>query len=168
MRSSLVIVAMVASVLVVSGCAGQSAAAREPRPSPPAPPDLNTPEAAVRSYLEWTTYAYRMANSDLATRTMSPAEEVRVDSYVENNKEQGQILDQRLTSIAFGKSTLQGKARVIVPAHEVWEYRYLSLLEVPASPLYTASYDTTYTLVSQVPGRWVVDGVEAKALGEIK
>jgi hypothetical protein len=109
-----------------------------------------------------------MANSDIATLTMGPREEVRVNSYAQMNKEQGRVLDQKLVLIKFGTPKIKDN-QATIPAHEEWEYRYLGLAdEKPTSPLYKASYDTTYTVVSMTKGRWVVDNVEAKALGEVK
>jgi hypothetical protein len=166
-------IATVASMGLV-GCAGgttrQGSAAQSvsPRPSAPASPNLTTPEDAVRSYLDWTSYAYRMANSDVATLTMGPREEVRVNSYTQMNKEQGRVMDQKLVLIKFGTPKTKDN-QAIVPAHEEWEYRYLGLAdEKPTSPMYKASYDTTYTVITVTKGRWVVDNVEAKALGEVK
>ena len=157
-------------VLLLTGCTQPSAPAPTavPRPAPPAAADLRSPKAAVRSYLAWTAYGYRIANSDVATPTMGPAEEVRVNSYVEMNKEQGRLIDQQLVSMTFGQGSLEGTTATL-PAHERWRYRYLSLAdEKPQSAFYTATYDTTYTVVSAAPGRWVVDDVQAKALGTVK
>jgi hypothetical protein len=136
--------------------------------SKPKPWVLTTPESAVRSYLDWTSYAYRIAQSDVATPTMSAAEEVRVDSYVQLNIEQSRVIDQVLGSITFGKQSHEG-TKTLVPATEKWTYRYVSIetagkvLEGP----YSASYETTYTVVKS-PAGWVVDSVEAKASDEVK
>jgi hypothetical protein len=134
----------------------------------PAPWDRSTPEAAVRSYLDWTTYAYRMVNSDLATQTMSAEEEVRVSSYVQLNKEAGKLINQRLVSLDFGKASKEA-TRSLVPTRESWEYSYLSIGALKSlTPTYTASYEVTYTVISPKKGIWVVDSVAAKPLGEVK
>src|SRR5574340_859099 len=64
----------------------------------PAPQDLSTPESAVRSYLDWVSFAYRMANSDIPTATMTPEEGVRVDSYIQLNRTEGKGIEQSLTA----------------------------------------------------------------------
>ena len=135
----------------------------------PEPWDLTTPESAVRSYLDWMSYAYRITESSAATPTMSAEQEVRVDSYVQYNLQKSQILDQTLKSITFGKPSVEGTT-ALLPAKEKWTYRYVSIKEVGktlAGP-FTASYDTTYTVVKNKKGGWVVDTVAVKALGDVK
>ena len=66
----------------------------------PAAPDLSAPLAAVGAYLDWTSFAYRMANSDLASITATPYENVRIDSYIQLNREKGQGLEQALSSFS--------------------------------------------------------------------
>jgi hypothetical protein len=135
----------------------------------PASPNLKTPEAAVRSYLDWTTYAYRTGQSPVAAPTMSSSEGVRVDSYVQYNIEKGRLLDQTLTSLTVGKSSVEG-TRTLVSVKENWTYSYVStasgnkVLEGP----YTAAYDVTYTVIKTASGTWVVDSVDAKAKGTVK
>lgn len=122
----------------------------------------------MESYLAWTAWAFTMANSDLATPTMTPDEEVRVNSYVQLNKERQRVIDQRLTALKFGDVTVEA-TRAIVPASESWEYRYLSIDgKSVVTPTYTARYETTYTVLAVAPNRWLVDSVEAKALDELK
>jgi hypothetical protein len=136
--------------------------------SKPKPWVLTTPESAVRSYLDWTSYAYRTTQSDVATPTMTGPESIRIDSYIQLNIEQYRLIDQVLLSIAFGKAKATGTSAVLT-ATEKWVYRYISIqtagkvLEGP----YAASYETTYTLAKSAKG-WIVDKVEAKALGEVK
>lgn len=135
----------------------------------PAPWNLKTPESAVRSYLDWVTYAYRIGQSGVATLTMSATEEVRVDSYNQYNLEKSRLLDQTLKSITFGKVS-SGATSTLLPAKESWTYSYLSVAEgnkVIGGP-YSADYDTTYTLVKNDKGGWVVDSVAAKARGTVK
>ena len=162
----------VASLLLLGGCAARPATSQAPDwpiapPARPTAPDLSTPEATVRSYLAWTAYAYRTGVSEVASSTMSDDESVRVDSYVELNKEQGRTIDQQLISIKFWAASHEG-THTVVPAHEVWRYRYLKPDGSAAlSPVYTIRYDTTYTVVPD-GGRFVVDRVDAKPLGAVK
>jgi hypothetical protein len=135
---------------------------------PPAAPNLTTPLDAVKSYLVWTTYAFRIANSDVATMTFSGDEEVRVNSYIQLNEQASKIIDQRLVKFTPGKVSVEG-TRAVMPAKEDWSYRYLSLVGTkPLTPFYSVSYDTTYTLIRTAPKRWLVNSVEATAYGEVK
>ena len=135
----------------------------------PQPWVLTSPESAVRSYLDWVSYAYRITESSVATPTMSDKQEVRVDSYVQYNLEKSQILDQSLLSITFGQPSA-GATSTILPAKEHWSYRYVSLDQVGKTLRgpFTADYETTYTVVKNKKGDWVVDSVQAKAIGQIK
>ncbi|MCE5204139.1 MAG: hypothetical protein ABFC80_08910 [Coriobacteriales bacterium] len=134
----------------------------------PEPWSLSTPEEAVRSYLDWVSYAYRIGQSDVATPTMTPYQQVRVDSYVQYNIQKGRLIDQQLTDLTFGKPSV-GTTSTLLPVRESWTYRYVSVetagktLEGP----YSVSYESTYTVVKRSQG-WLVDRVEAKALGEVK
>jgi hypothetical protein len=134
----------------------------------PAPWNLSTPETAVRSYLAWITYAYRIGQSDVATPTMTAAEEVRVDSYNQYNLEKSRLIDQRLNSITFGTPS-KGATSTLVPAKESWTYSYLSVAEGNKSlgGPYSLSYETTYSMVKTTRG-WVVDSTTAKANGPVK
>ena len=135
----------------------------------PDPWVLSDPEAAVRSYLEWTSYAYRIAESSAATPTMSAEQEVRVDSYVQLNLQKERILDQLLQSIKFGKAKV-GATSTVLPATESWTYRYVSIKDVGktvAGP-YAIGYETTYTVIKNGKGDWVVDTITVKPLGEVK
>jgi hypothetical protein len=182
-----------AALLAVSGCSGgpgtgagssdasPTAGARMAGPavdvnvtpealaSSPKAPVLSTPESAVRSYLDWTTYAYRIGQSQFATPTMTPYEEVRVDSFVQYNIQQSRLLDQTLVSITFGTPSV-GATRTLVPAKESWTYRYVSIdvgNRVIGGP-YKAAYDSTYTVVKSEGGAWVVDKVDATPKGTVK
>jgi len=135
----------------------------------PDPWVLSDPESAVRSYLEWTSYAYRIAESSAATPTMSAEQEVRVDSYVQLNLQKERLLDQLLQSIKFGKARV-GTTSTVLPATESWAYRYVSIKDVGktiAGP-YTIGYETTYTVIKNDKGDWVVDTISVKPLGEVK
>lgn len=79
------------------------------------------------------------------------------------------LLEQKLESITFGNPST-GPTSTLLPAKESWTYSYLSVKkgnERRGGP-YTATYDTTYTLVKNDKGQWVVDLVTAKAQGKVK
>lgn len=137
--------------------------------SEPAAPDLSTPESAVLAYIDWTSYAYRIGQSQVALLTLSSYQEVHVDSYVQYNIQQKRLLDETLTGIEFGAITIEGD-KATVPARESWTYSYISIEEagkVIGGP-YDIEYDTVYSLVKNETGGWVVDSVEATALGEVQ
>ncbi|MDY0340441.1 MAG: hypothetical protein RBS17_04440 [Coriobacteriia bacterium] len=130
--------------------------------------DLSTPEAAVRAYLDWSSYAYRTAQSRVALPTMSTNQEVRVDSYIQYNIQQGRLLDQALTSITFGEQR-EDAERVHVPVKESWSYTYVSTeseADIVSGP-HEVSYEATYTVIPQGDD-WVVDEVKATALGTVE
>ncbi len=137
--------------------------------SKPKPPVLATPESAVRSYLDWVSYAYRIGQSEVALLTMTTYEEVRVDSYIQYNIQKRRLIDQNLDSITFGEPSVQTSSAVVT-TEEQWTYRYVSIetagktIEGP----YSASYDVTYTLIKASDGDWVVDAVSPKAQGTVK
>jgi hypothetical protein len=135
----------------------------------PAPWDLTSPSSAARSYLEWTAYAYRTAQSSVATPTMSSAEQVRLDSYIQYNLEKSRLIDETLVSITFGIPSTTASGTVL-PAKEKWTYSYLSVEpgnKVLGGP-FTASYESTYTVVKTARGEWVVDSAVAKPTGTVK
>ena len=138
-------------------------------PVVPGAPDLSKPLPAIRSYLAWAAFAYRMANSDIASRTMTPYEGVRVDSYIQLNREKGRGIEQQLT--AFKPVELEASRTpeaVLFTASETWRYRYFSLdAKRYLSDWYTTSYETTYSVVA-TEGVWLVDYVEATALTPVK
>ena len=129
---------------------------------------LSTPQSAVRSYLAWTSYAYRIATSAVASPTMGPDEDVRVDSYMQYNLEKSRLIDQTLTSISFGKVSVES-THTLVPTHEKWTYSYRSIAlgnKVLGGP-YTESYSATYTVV-KTGKNWAVYSVAANPLGTVK
>lgn len=135
----------------------------------PEAPDLSTPEKALRSYLAWSSYAYRTAQSAVALPTMSTYQEVRVDSYVQYNIQQGRLIDQNLTGLEIVR-TQEDATTATLTVRETWEYRYVSIAEagkVIGGP-YEAEYDAVYTLVKDDAGGWIVDAVDAQPLGEVK
>jgi hypothetical protein len=167
-RLTLLVVAGACAVALV-GCEGGKAADKVGSPLMPARWDLTTPEKAVDSYLDWTTLAYRMANSDIASKAVDPYELVRVDSYIALNRQQeNKGMDRKLTAFRIrGRS--QDGTHTLVATAETWDYRYFSLADQTfVSPQYTTSYETTYT-VGQFPGSgWLVMDVEAKALDAVR
>ena len=134
----------------------------------PEPWDLGTPETAVRSYLDWVSYAYRITESDAASATQSAYQLVRTDAYIQANLQEQRLLDQTLVSLEFGPASVEGSTAVI-PAEEEWTYRYVSIVEAGETldGPHTANYETTYTLVKEESG-WVVDDIEVKPMGDIK
>jgi hypothetical protein len=137
--------------------------------SKPEPPVLSTPESAVRSYLDWVSYAYRIGQSEVALPTISNYEEVRVDSYIQLNIQTYRLIDQTLDSITFGESSVDTSSAVVT-AKENWTYRYVSIEEAgkTVEGPYSAVYETTYNLVKSENGDWVVDSVDAEAQGTVK
>ena len=136
--------------------------------SEPKPAVLDAPESTVRSYLSWTSYAYRIGQSDVASATATPTEMVRVDSYVQYNLEQLRLIDQTLKSVTFGKPSV-GATSTLVPAQEQWTYRYVSIEtagKTVAGP-YSAAYDSVYTVVKSKSGKWIVDSVLATPVGTV-
>ena len=152
----------------MAGAVVDVAVSEEALASQPESIDLSTPEAAVRAYLDWTSYAYRIAQSRVALPVMSTYQEVRVDSYVQYNIQQGRLLDQTLKEITFGEPR-EDAERVHVPVSETWEYSYISIEDVGKviDGPHTVSYDATYTVIPQGDD-WVVDEVKATALGPVE
>lgn len=169
----------IALPVLVAGCASpapssapSSGGAEQTQTVAPATPpdaaDLTSPETAVRSYLDWVSYAYRTAVSDVASHTMSPEEAVRVDSYLQYNlAERNRRIDQQLVRLRV-REQAEKDARAELSATEQWEYRYLtSDGGRSTSPTHAVSYETTYTLVRTAQG-WVVDSVEATPLDDVQ
>jgi len=130
--------------------------------------DLSTPEAAVRSYLDWSSYAYRIAQPRVALPTMTSYQEVRVDAYIQYNIQKGRLIDQTLESLEV-QDIREGEESVEVVVKETWSYNYVSVKnagEVISGP-HEASYDAIYTVVQQGDD-WVVDAVEATVLGPVE
>ena len=134
----------------------------------PEPWNLGTPESAVRSYLDWVSYAYRVAESDVASQTQSAYQLVRTDAYIQANIQEQRLLDQVLESLTVGEPSIEGSTAVL-PAEEEWSYRYVSIVEAgeTISGPHTAHYKTTYTLVNTENG-WVVDDIEVEATGDVE
>lgn len=137
-------------------------------PRPPAHVDRSTPEGAVRAYLDGITFTYRMANSDAASDTMTPYEYVRVDAYVELNRQQGRALEQELTAFEV-RNIITGEPTATVATQEEWAYRYFSVDSMEyTSQETTAAYDVNYTVIRQQDDLWLVDRVAVNPLGEVK
>lgn len=130
----------------------------------PPPPMLNDPRTAVYSYQLWISYAYRVLKSEVASRTFDSFEEVRVDSYVMYNFQQGRAIDQRLLAAKL-KAWESAGSTATVSMHEEWAYRYISTQTGKyTTPVLKAAYETTYTVVRQ-KDNWVVHSVEASSSG---
>lgn len=130
--------------------------------------DLSTPEAAVRSYLDWSSYAYRIAQPRVALPTMTSYQEVRVDAYIQYNIQKGRLIDQTLISLDV-QDVREGEESAEVVVKERWSYNYVSVRnagEIISGP-HEAEYDAVYTVVKQGDD-WVVDAVEATPLGPVE
>lgn len=188
----LITLALCAVMLVTTGCSQDTTAAPKvesphgkwgtqrtfdnnektpPAPVPPPPPRLDRdPRTSVYSYLLWISFAYRVQNSEVATHTFSPYEEVRINSYVQYNKQQARAIDQQLMKLNFKGKPEAKEDTSTVAAAEQWKYRYIDVKTGKyKGPWLDASYDTTYTVIfDKKRGVWLVDKVEAKADGEVK
>lgn len=141
---------------------------RPAQAKPPATANLSTPENAVRSYLDFISYAYRIGDSDVASHTMGPEELNRVDSYIELDRQRGRKIEQRLDEIVFRAEVPEGADRQLVPATEKWTYRYIDgLTGAYKGPAKKASFDATYT-VERAPGGWLVVSVEATTASGVR
>lgn len=163
--------ALLAAALVTGSLAGCGAPSQPeetvPDRSAPEAWDLSEPETAVRSYLDWVSFAYRMANSDIPTATMTPEEAVRVDARIQLNRVEGKGVEQHLESLDI-KSASEDATSAVVVARESWRYRYFSLETLAyLSEALRADYDTTYTL-ERGPDGWLVDKVEAVSAAEVQ
>jgi hypothetical protein len=157
--------------LPVFGCAKGSSTLSTPpaaHATAPAAPDLRTPLSAVRSYLDWWIYSSLVGKSGIATATMTPDEAVRVDSYIEQNRQKGQRISERLVSFK-PRPVSVGPTSTLLPADEKWQYAYVSVDGGRSlTETYTLSYESTYTLVGSDASGWRVASVNAKALGTVK
>lgn len=133
----------------------------------PGKADLSTPQAAVKTYIAYTDYAYRLANSDEASKAATPYEGVRVDSYIELNREKDRGIEQ-LPLSAQSRSVSREGTHTLLAFTELWRYRYFSLSSrTYTSSVLTATYDATYTVVHDKQG-WLVDHVDATALTPVQ
>lgn len=165
-----ILVVVLAVAVPLTGCAeaSDSIAPQGPvRTIQPDPADLATPEAAVASYLDWVSYAYLISDSSVATHTMTAWEGVRVDSYIERNRQQGRGIEQSLTELELTDASSTEPTSTL-QTYEEWEYRYFDpeTLEYLSDSL-SASYEATYTLILDGE-RWLVDSVEATPLSEVR
>lgn len=166
------LVSVLLATAVLSGCGGGTSSASQsempPNPTYPPPWELSRPGAAVQSFLYWISLAYRVANSDVASQTFTPFEEVRVNSYVQYNLEQKRAIDQKLTAFAI-KSVTTKENTATVTTREEWLYRYISTVTGRyQGPTHTATYDATYTVVLGKDSLWRVDKVDAKSIGKVE
>lgn len=171
--------ALIALVLAVAGSSFLSGCKKQTidvppvsteRPAEPRKPkaDLTTPENAVRSYLDFVSYAYLLGKSEVASQTMGPAELARVDGYIGLDRKRGRKIDQQLKTLTFGKAVAKGADKQLVPANEAWVYRYVDLLSgtYKGGPK-RASLDATFT-VERGPTGWLVTSVEATATTPVR
>ena len=134
----------------------------------PADPDLSSPTAAVGTYLEWITFAYRLADSNVATQTFTPWQEVRVDSYIQLNTQENRAIEQHLDVFEL-RDSITAEPTATVAAYEEWTYRYFTIDTIEwIGEENRATYETTYTVVLQSDGRWLVADVDAEPLTELK
>lgn len=121
----------------------------------------------MRSYLDGITYSYRIGVSDVASQTMSGAELVRVDAYIELNRQQGRSIEQTLTAIEFGKVT-GVEPTLTVEATEDWVYRYVAADgSTSANDELSAAYAAEYTVIREGE-TWKVDSVKVQTQGAVK
>ncbi len=169
LHARLALAALIVVLSVVAGCSSRVDPAVPETPAAPesSSPNLSTPEDAVLSYLNAVSRAYATGDSEVASRTMTPEEGVRIDSYIQFNAQQQRAIEQRLMTFTVGTLS-QEATQAVLTASEDWTYRYF----VPETGAYSgpelsASYETTYTLV-RVERGWVVALVEASARGDVK
>lgn len=166
----MVVLLLVSPLLSACGSGTSTGGVSDTPPALTKPPpwQLTSPSTAVVSYLYWISFAYRVSDSDMASQTFTPFEEVRVNSYVHYNDQEGRAIDQKLTDLNIRTvATKDGTATVT--AHEEWTYRYISLKTGKyAGPGHEAAYDSTYTVVRDPEGLWRVDRVEASATVDVK
>jgi len=150
---------------VASGCTQPTG---QPAPSTtviatgtPEPPTLGTPEDAVKSYLDWISFSYRSGSSEDSSPTMTAEEGVRVDSYIELNRQKDRFIEQALKKLDITDVKIKG-ASATVTANEVWDYRYVTVSSGKPGPTLSAEYTTTYTL-KQTKDGWVVATVQAQS-----
>lgn len=127
----------------------------------PEPWDLSSPDNAVWSYLLWRSHSYRTVNSDVSTPTMNAREQIRVDSYIEFNRQQGKYLNAIPLSVDFLQIRTT-EATSVVTTYEKWHYSYYDINDktLLEGPIF-ASYDATYTLT--LDGKeWKVESVETR------
>ena len=88
--------------------------------------DLTTPENAVRSYLDFSSYAYR--TREVRGRLADDgARGARLGStaYIELDRQRGRKIDQQLDVDHVRRGRAQGADQQLVPAQEKWTYRYV-------------------------------------------
>lgn len=162
--------ALLPAVLVcalIAGCGGSQTPATSTTAASVPSFDQSTPQAGVRAYLDAISFAYRTGASDVASQTMSGAELVRVDAYIELNRQQGRSIEQTLTDIEFGQ--LKGtEPTLTVGATEDWVYRYVPVGgSATGTQELSASYTTEYTVILD-DGKWKVDSVKVTPQGAVK
>ncbi|MFA5844967.1 MAG: hypothetical protein WC971_09095 [Coriobacteriia bacterium] len=166
-RAMGVVVLLVAVTLPASGC-GRASASRTPEPVKPTMRDQSAPASATVTYLQWVSYSYLVRDSEVSSFTYTPNHSVRINSYIEANREQARGIDERLQRFVIKGTQISGD-HARITAREDWKYRYFDLAGGKyRSSWYTVSYDSNYYLELTPDRRWVVDVVDAQARGTVK
>lgn len=139
-----------------------------PKLPPPDNTDLSTPEAAVRTYLDWISYAYRIVNSQVAFDYMTSWEFVRVDAYIEKNRQENKAIDQQIVKFSINEVSGSESTKTVETSEE-WKYRYFRPGGTYISEELTATYAVRYTVVrAEDRDAWLVDKVEPVPQGKVE
>jgi len=157
----LLCVVLVLAVLPLSACA-EKPRDLEAEVHMPQETRNSTPEEAVRSYLDWVTFAFRTMDSEVATPTMTPDEASRISYYITMNRAEDKILNQRLDSFEIRSVDISDQV-ALVAATEEWTYNHKSVAKGTFDEPIQVSYEATYTVLS-FDGVWRVQSVEATRL----
>jgi len=121
-----------------------------------------TPEEAVETYLEWLTFAYRYADSEVATPTMTADMAQRVSYYITMNLSADRVLNQRLDSFEIVEVENQNEI-ALVKTKEAWTFNYLSPQTGEFGDDFEVTYSVRYTVIV-INGMWRVQNVAAERL----
>lgn len=134
-----------------------------PAVEPPAP-DLETPEAAVRSYLMWLSYAYLTRDSNSLIDVLTDAQWKRASEYISLNYSKGRAIDQRCVEFTVHKVRVDG-SMASVNVRERWLYRYVNTSGNSYSgPAEDITYDCLYELKYVEGEGWLVAAVDANTV----
>ena len=129
-------------------------------------PDRSTPELAVRAYLDLISKAYRAGDSELAASTMTPDELVRVDAYIEFNRQRNRRIEQQLVDFDKRSESVES-TYALLTADERWRYGYIAVDSgQPTGDQNEAAYRTRYELVLD-GGVWKVASVDVSATSPV-
>jgi hypothetical protein len=169
--SAVLLLGVLILATLITGCSGDSEptdTADDPVFVAPSSADLSTPEASVRSYLEWISYAYRVVDSQVASSVMDPYEWVRVDAYIEKNRQEGRGIDQRLVGFEVLDVT-SSESTATVETTEDWAYRYFGPDGAYIGEELTARYSVRYSVLKDAErAEWLVEKVDASPDGEVE